>query len=428
MTGAAAKDDITAGLERAWPVPAAGSVWTDAMRADALSRFRKMGAPVKRNEYWRFTDPSGLTQVPALVAGDFRHDRKEPFGSVDAVRAVFVDGVFRADLSDDLVAEGFEITLLWQALGAEQHWARSLFGRLEARGQKPVPRPLAALNTAFATEGLAIRVIGRPVRALNLVYRHQDPRSDAMIRVLLRLEEGAEATILENGPGAARLNTCMEVEVSDRASLHHIRLQGRDHGRRTMTSIFARLGSKSQMRSFSLGMNGALTRNETVAELVGDGARLHLAGACIGEGDFHHDDTVFVTHDALNCQSRQVFKKVLRNGAVGVFQGKILVRPGAQKTDGYQISQGLLLDEGSQFLAKPELEIHADDVACSHGSTCGAVDQTALFYLTSRGVPRADAEAMLVLAFLDQAIAEIDNPALAADMRERVARWLRRHG
>jgi Fe-S cluster assembly protein SufD len=101
----------------------------------------------------------------------------------------------------------------------------------------------------------------------------------------------------------------------------------------------------------------------------------HVAGACVGDGDFHHDDTVFVTHDAVNCESRQVFKKVLRNGAVGVFQGKILVKPGAQKTDGYQISQSLLLDDDSQFLAKPELEIYADDVACSHGSTSGAIDE-----------------------------------------------------
>jgi Fe-S cluster assembly protein SufD len=149
-----------------------------------------------------------------------------------------------------------------------------------------------------------------------------------------------------------------------------------------------------------------------------------VAGACVGEGAFHHDDTVFVTHGAVNCESRQVYKKVLRSGAVGVFHGKILVKPGAQKTDGYQISQGLLLDDDSQFLAKPELEIYADDVACSHGSTVGAVDATALFYLTSRGVPRKEAEELLVLAFLDDAVAEIEDQALADDMRDRLAGWL----
>ncbi|MGI9394233.1 MAG: SufD family Fe-S cluster assembly protein, partial [Boseongicola sp.] len=141
------------------------------------------------------------------------------------------------------------------------------------------------------------------------------------------------------------------------------------------------------------------------------------------------DDTVFITHDALNGESRQVFKKVLRNGAVGAFQGKILVKQGAQKTDGYQISQALLLDDDAQFLAKPELEIYADDVACSHGSTSGAIDEDALFYLRARGVSRADAQDLLTLAFLADAIEEIENEAIAEDILGRLDGWLsrRRH-
>jgi Fe-S cluster assembly protein SufD len=135
---------------------------------------------------------------------------------------------------------------------------------------------------------------------------------------------------------------------------------------------------------------------------------------------------VFVTHDAVSCESRQVFKKVLRNGATGVFQGKILVKPGAQKTDGYQISQSLLLDDNSQFLAKPELEIYADDVACSHGSTSGAIDDTAMFYLRSRGVPERAATDLLVLAFLAEALEEIADERLAEDLRARLEGWLAR--
>jgi Fe-S cluster assembly protein SufD len=152
----------------------------------------------------------------------------------------------------------------------------------------------------------------------------------------------------------------------------------------------------------------------------------HVAGACLGDGDFHHDDTVFVTHDAVACESRQVFKKVLRKGATGVFQGKILVKPGAQQTDGYQISQSLLLDEDAQFLAKPELEIYADDVKCSHGSTSGAIDETALFYLRSRGVPTGTATDLLVLAFLAEALAEIEDGALAEEIHARLEAWLAR--
>ena len=128
----------------------------------------------------------------------------------------------------------------------------------------------------------------------------------------------------------------------------------------------------------------------------------------------------------MNCESRQVFKKVLKSGAKGVFQGKILVKEGAQKTDGYQISQGLLLTEDAEFSAKPELEIYADDVACSHGSTCGAVDETALFYLRSRGVPEAEAKDMMVLAFVDEAIQEIEDDAVADVIRARIGEWLNR--
>ena len=152
-----------------------------------------------------------------------------------------------------------------------------------------------------------------------------------------------------------------------------------------------------------------------------------MAGACLGDGDFHHDDTVFITHDALACESRQVFKKVLRNGATGVFQGKILVQPGAQKTDGYQKSQSLLLDDDSQFLAKPELEIYADDVACSHGSTSGAIDEEALFYLRSRGVPEDDATDLLTLAFLAEAVDEIEDNRLQDEIVGRLEGWLARH-
>jgi Fe-S cluster assembly protein SufD len=322
--------------------------------------------------------------------------------------------------------EGVEIRPLAEALALDITWARELFGVLEGRGQEPVDRPLASLNTARAVEGVAIRVTARAPRPINLVYRRETAAAEAMVHHLIRLDPGADLTLLESGPAAARLNSVTEVEVADGAAFHHVRAQGRDHERRAATALFARLGKESLLKSFTLTVNGRLTRNEHVVEFTGDDAVAHVAGACVGDGDFHHDDTVFVTHDALACESRQVFKKVLRAGATGVFQGKILVRPGAQKTDGYQISQGLLLDETSQFLAKPELEIYADDVVCSHGSTAGAVDEDALFYLTSRGIPRRTAEELLVLAFLDQAIAEVEDAGLAEVMRDRLAGWLAR--
>ncbi|MBT8460096.1 MAG: Fe-S cluster assembly protein SufD, partial [Boseongicola sp.] len=291
----------------------------------------------------------------------------------------------------------------------------------------PVMRPFAAMNTAFASDGIVIRATGKVSKPISLVYLHENTSSDAILHFVVRVEEGADLTILENGPAAARFNKCMEIDIADRAAFHHVRAQGRDHERLAVTHLFARLGEESTFKSFTLTANGRLTRNEAVIEVNGDNAVAHIAGAAVGDGEFHHDDTVFITHDAINCESRQVFKKVLRNGAVGAFQGKILVKEGAQKTDGYQISQALLLDEDAEFLAKPELEIYADDVACSHGSTSGAIDEDALFYLRSRGVPSAEAQDLLTLAFLAEAIDEIEDEAIADDILSRLEGWLQRH-
>ncbi len=400
---------------------------TKAARQGALTRVREMGLPSRRDEYWKYTRPDTLVSADAPKAAIFESGEPMVFNDVDRLQIVFVDGVFDAEASDDLSLEGVKIDRLEDICCKDIHWAKDLYGKLEERGQTPVQRPLAALNTAFATDGVAIHVTGKPSKPINLVYRHESEDSDAILHHVIRVESDAEATILEAGPAASRFNKCMEIDIADNGTLHHVRAQGRDHERRAVTHMFTRLGQESTYKSFTLTANGVLTRNEQVVELTGDDAVAHVAGACVGDGDFHHDDTVFVTHDAVNCESRQVFKKVLRNGATGVFQGKILVKEGAQKTDGYQISQSLLLDDDSQFLAKPELEIYADDVACSHGSTSGAIDETALFYLRSRGVPTKEATNMLTLAFLAEAVDEIEDETLAEEIVTRLEGWLSRH-
>ena len=405
-----------------------GAAWANAARADALVRVRAMGLPTKRDEYWRYTDPASLTAADAPKAALFHTDETPLFADVDRVRVVFVDGIFDADASDDLSAEGIEIERLSDAMATDIHWAKDLYGVLETRGQTPVARPLATLNTALATDGVVIRATGKASKPINLIYLHHDEASDAILHNLVKIEEGAEVTLLETGPAAARFSKCLEVDIADGGRFNHIRAQGRDHERRAVTHCFARIGAASSFKSFTLTFNGVLTRNECILDIVGDDAVAHVAGACVGDGkDFHHDDTVFVTHDAVNCESRQVFKKVLRNGATGVFQGKILVKAGAQKTDGYQISQSLLLDDDSQFLAKPELEIYADDVACSHGSTSGAIDETALFYLRSRGVSLHEARNLLTLSFLAESLEEIEDSNLADELRDRLEGWLARH-
>lgn len=393
--------------------------WAAAPRAEAAARLRAMGAPARRDEYWKYTDPTALTAEAAPASALV----SDAFAGVDALRVVIVDGELRADLSDTLALEGAEISTLSDAMSADIHWASGLFGALEGAEHHRTPRPLAALNTAVATQGLCIRVTGAPARPILIDQRRSAGAVDAMIHHVVKIEEGAEATILEIGAPGARINTAMEVDVAKGGKFHHVRAQGPAMDRATATHVFARVAAECVYKSFTLSVDGTLTRNEHCINLTGDDAQAHVAGAVIGDGKLVHDDTVFITHEGLRCESRQVYKKVLKSGARGVFQGKIWVKEGAQKTDGYQISQALLLSEDAEFDAKPELEIYADDVVCSHGSTVGAADETQLFYLRSRGVPLAAAQGMIVLAFLAEALEEIENEALSEEIRASIALW-----
>lgn len=408
----------------ALPMPEGESGWAREMRARARTRLLEAGAPIRRDEYWRFTDPTPLTTPLAVVEAGEAAETALPFADQNPALVRFVNGRHRADLSADSAGEGVAMATLPEVLSQDISIFRDIFGVLETAGQEKVERPLAMLNTATATEGLVLQVTGKVQQPIHIRY-DQSGEGAALIRHLIRVEKGAEVTVLESGTAS---NTVLEAEVEEGAILHHIRLQT---GPRTphATHIFAKLHANAQLKTFTLMADGELTRNEIVIDLVGDHGSGHIASAILGKGKAHLDNTIFVTHTAEHCESRQVFKSVLTERAISAFQGKIFVRPGAQKTDAYQLSQAVLLDEGTEFLVKPELEIHADDVACSHGSTTGGLDPTALFYLRSRGVPYHEAETMLIAAFADEAIAEIADEDLANQMRVEVSRWMaERHG
>ena len=427
-TRAAEADALTQRLD-ALTLPQGG--FTAAARADALARLRAMGLPHPRDEYWRFTDPRPFNApLPQPIPLEETAPDSPLFTDRDRLVLVFVDGRFDAAASSDLALDGVEIDILSQAETRADHWAGALYGRLEAAGQTPVPRPFAALNTAVAADGVLIRVTGKPAKPVHIIHRRASAEADVSWHHLIRLEPGAELTLLETGMVGARSNGVTEVDLAPGARLNRIAAKRAGHQKLGFSGIFARVDAEAAFKNFELSVNGTLMRHEAVVEFVGDDAVAHVAAAVLGDGrtgPFHHDDTVFVTHGAERCESRQVFKKVLKNGAVGVFQGKILVKPGAQKTDGYQISQALLLDDDSQFLGKPELEIYADDVQCSHGSTTGAIDETALFYLRSRGVPKSRAIVLMILSFLADALAEVEDESLREDIAERLDAWLTRH-
>jgi len=384
-------------------------------REEAFKRFEAHGLPTKRDEYWKYTPVRDLT--PEI--GISTTSAADAFADVDAYRIVFVDGRIDHDRSDREALEKVA-----DVPTGEATWISTVYAALQARpiegAKKQVDRPFADLNMAMATDGIAVRIPAGT--ALNKpIHLRYEGTAGAHLRVVLLVEKGASATLLESGAGA--LTTGAEFVIEDGATLNHLRAQT-EVADKQFTALYASIGAEANFKTFTLAADGALIRNETQLTMAGENGNGHIAAGVMGRGKALIDNTVYISHEAAHCESRQVVKNVMDDESRAVFQGKIYVKEHAQKTDGYQISQSVLLSEGAEFNAKPELEIYADDVMCSHGSTTGALDETALFYLRSRGVPQKKAEAMLVAAFVDEAILEIADEALQDIVRKSVDAWM----
>jgi Fe-S cluster assembly protein SufD len=245
-------------------------------------------------------------------------------------------------------------------------------------------------------------------------------------RHALRLGAGAALTLFEVslGEGAYLHNTVLEFSVGEAATLAHLRLQDESRAAFHVSTVYADVAARATYDSFLLALGARLARAEVHARLGGEGASAHLNAAQLLDGSQHADFTTVVTHDAPGCASRQTVKNVLAGRSRGVFQGKIAVARGAQKTDGYQMNQALLLSPDAEVDSKPELEIFADDVKCSHGATVGELDAEQLFYLRSRGIPQVEARAILVRAFLAEALDLVAHAPARAALEAAIAnRW-----
>ena len=387
-------------------------------RERAGVRFKTAGIPLAKDEYWKFSSPERFTS-PELI-----HKKKvnSEEGSIDRntedIHIVFLNGALDEKLSNfNRSADELEVVSMSDECLADHPWVAKLYAELEAASHKQINRPLAAFNSACATGGVFVRVKQSTKKRLVIHYRGTKPMSESIIHNLVKLEANTSLILVEKGEGACRSSRVTEIDLGSNAVLNHIRFFGNNVSSDLLTQIFVRQAFKSCYNQFSLVLNCEFIRNESFISLEGEEAKVSLSGAALATDTNLQDDTIFIAHRKRDCESRQVFKKVLKNEATGVFQGKIFVASEAQKTDGYQISKGLLLGEKSKFLTKPELEIYADDVVCSHGSTCGAIDEETLFYLMSRGVSRTEAIGMLIMAFLDEAVQEIKIDELADDIR-----------
>ncbi len=387
-----------------------------AVRAEGAALFRAAGLPGPREEAWRYTNLRALAEIDfhePLVAQADCAGLLARLPAIDAPRLVFVCGRFRADLSR--LPDGVEVVTGAPASAADP-----------ARGR------LVALNAMLAEDGAAIRVAaGVDAGTLLLASLGIAPQGHAVAfhpRHAVELGDGATLTLIEvaTGTGTYLHNPVLSARVGAGATLTHLRLQDEAEGAFHLSTVQAEVAERGSYDSFALALGARLGRMEVHARLAGARAAAHLNAAQLLDGRRHADFTTVVAHDAPATASRQTVKTVLSGAARGVFQGKIEVARIAQKTDGYQMNQALLLSPDAEMDSKPQLEIYADDVKCSHGATVGELDGEQLFYLRSRGIPPDIARAMLVRAFLAEALDPIAHEAGRAALEGAIERWWQR--
>jgi Fe-S cluster assembly protein SufD len=290
---------------------------------------------------------------------------------------------------------------------------------------------VVALNLALMSGGVALRVgegvtLDKPIHLVHL-DNGEEPVSVVTRNVVL-LEEAGAADLIESygglKGGEVQRNAVTEVVVGDKARLNHVKLQRERDAAFHLATWLVEIKTDANYQAFQFSTGASLSRNQIFAAFTGEGSALDISGALLMRGHQHCDTTLVVEHRVPHCTSRELFKAVLDGEARGVFQGKIIVSPGAQKTDGKQMAQALLLSETAEFDSKPELEIFADDVVCGHGATSGQLDEDLLFYLEARGIPEPQARALLIQAFVGEAVEKIENEALREALNRETAGWL----
>jgi Fe-S cluster assembly protein SufD len=411
-------------------LPGTGAV--AALREDAFKRFETDGLPHRRIEEWKYTDLRALMRdakplaaPPGAAAKAYAKTAGGTLASIEARRIVFVDGAFVPELSDLARLEaGLTISSMGEALAAGDSRLLAHIGQVV-----PTDDIAVALNTAFMGDGAVVHVapgtaLARPVH-LVFVNAGGEPAS-VFARSLVVIGNGARAMLVESheGSGDYQVNSALELTVGDEAHVDHIKITGAGAGAVHVSTLLAAIGAHARFNEFLFTTGAAVVRNQLFVRFAGEGTIAHICGASLLRGSEHADTTLVAEHAVGDCTSREVFKSVLDDEARSVFQGKIIVRPHAQKTDAKMATHALLLSETAEADNKPELEIFADDVQCGHGATAGDLDEDLLFYLRARGIPAKEAEALLIQAFVGEAVEAIEHAGLRDALMEQVVAWL----
>jgi Fe-S cluster assembly protein SufD len=397
------------------------------LREQAFKEFEARGLPHRRVEEWKYTDLRALLREVAPLAGapdaaaKARATEAGLLSGVDTRRIVFVDGVFVPELSDLAVEAGLTVTAMADALSKGDALVTQHVGKIFATDDIAV-----ALNTALMGDGAVIHIAAGTelARPIHLVFAGGETPASSFVRSLVVIEKGARVTVIEDhDSGATQVNAALELVVGDEAQVDYFKLtQARALH---VASLMASVGAKTRFNTFAFTRDSALVRNQSFIRFAGEHTEAGIRGVSLLKGKEHVDTTLLIEHAKGHCASREQFKTVLDDESHGVFQGKIVVAPHAQKTDAKMLTRALLLSEDAEADNKPELEIFADDVVCGHGATAGALDPGLKFYLMSRGISDAEAESLLIQAFIGETVEEIAHEGLREALMAAAIEWLK---
>jgi Fe-S cluster assembly protein SufD len=412
-----------------------GPAWLDALRASARARFEAAGLPRPGDEDWRQTNVAplgGIAFEPAPAASlSGEALGAYPAASAIAARMTFVNGRFVPSLSTPgRLPGGVTVATLAHALAAhpgaiEPHLARVAID----------PRhPFVALNTALFEDGPVVTIeagaeLAEPIHILHVTHPGAAP-SAVHPRALVLAGPGSQAVVVETfvGPDAGETltNAVTEIVLEANARVDHVKVQLEGAAAWHVASVAARVGRDARLTSHNVSFGARLARNDIGARLEGPGAQGILHGLYLADGDQHVDNHTWLDHAAPHCPSWEMYKGVLAGRARAVFSGRIVVREGAQRTDAKQSNKNLILSEGASVHTRPQLEIHANDVKCTHGATIGRLDDAALFYLRARGIGALPARDLLIHAFAAEVLGVLPVPALREILLAEMGRRLDR--
>ena len=413
-------------------LPGAGKV--AEARQQAFDAYERAGLPHRRIEDWKYTDLRVLMRevLPLAATPDAaslsRAGAALKLHAIEgARRLVLVDGVFAPKLSDvGRLESGLSIRTLRDVLEADE---AALHAQLLAPDNSDA---MVALNSAMMTDGLVIEIADGTAltQPLHIVHVASSALPAAMFtRSLLKLGKTAGATLVESyiaadGAKSYQVHDALVLAIGDGALLDHVRLVEDSRDAFNISSSVVTLGTRAHFNTFGMTSGAGVSRYQAVIAVAGEHSRVETNGVNLLNGRQHADSTLFLDHAVPNCSSREIFRAVVDDRAHSVFQGRIIVRPKAQKTDAKMMTRALLLSDEAEADNKPELEIFADDVTCGHGATTGALDESLLFYLRARGLSEKEAQALLIQAFVGEAIEQIANDHLREMAIATAQRWL----